>query len=166
MNRFIDALKTLPEALIFQVGAWALALVLCAQLVGAVRDLTRAETLKAELVVPAIDVRTTALKKDDYLAVRERLAGTLKSGGVVITAQDNGLSIKAEKVQDYLAWRVALADAMLAMPGAVWSVQSLCAGQACPDQPFQVTLSAVVRSLAVASPGPGAAPGNPAARPG
>lgn len=148
----LKVMARLREGMAFQLGAWALAIALCLALVSNVREHLRAESLKADLLVPSIDVRSAPLLKDDYLAVRERVGRAYAEGGVSFNVTDAGLNVKAAKLDDYLQWRLALADVMLSMPGAVWTVKSLCAGEKCSEGAFSATVTGVVRSFGVQQP--------------
>ena len=152
--KIIRSLWALRESLVFQLGVWALAVAMCISLASALRERSRADTLRDELSLPTLDVRPQTLRKEDYLAVRERLAKVYADRGVVISAGDDGVTIKAKNLGDYAEWRVALADVMLAMPGALWNVKKLCAGQKCPEFAYSVTLTGMVRNFAVSLPRP------------
>lgn len=142
-------LRALRDSLWFQLGLWALAVALSAQLASAWQERTRVQAMRSGLHVPSIDVRSAALKKDDYLAVRERVGRAHADNGVLLSAQDDGLTVKAAHVDSYLQWRLALADVMMSMPGTVWTVKSLCAGEKCPEGHFHVVLSGSLRNFAV-----------------
>jgi hypothetical protein len=175
--RHIKRLWALREGLAFQLGLWSLAIGICLTLLSSLRELERADALKAELAVPTIDTRNMPLRKEDYLAVRERVGRAHAETRVKFVASDDALTVKAEKLDDYTTWRMALADVMLSMPGAVWTVKSMCAGEKCSDGAYSASVTAIVRSFAVgsstttaaalAAPAPAAAQGETgAAQPG
>lgn len=151
MIRQLKSLWALREGLAFQLGLWGLAIGIGLTLLSTLRELDRADALKAELAVPTIDTRNAPLHKEDYLAVRERVGRAHSETRVKFVASDDALTVKADKLDDYALWRMALADVMLSMPGAVWTVKSMCAGEKCTDGAYSASVMATVRTFAVGS---------------
>lgn len=150
--RIFKSLWRPRESMVFQLGAWALAVALCVTLAAEVRELSRADSLREQLALPNMEVRNLPLRKEDYLAVRERVGRAYSERSVQLLVSEEGVTVKAHSVADYAEWRLALADVMLSMPGAVWSVKKLCAGERCPEGAYSVTLNALVRNFAVSLP--------------
>lgn len=153
--RILRSIWAVRESVAFQLGAWALAVAMCLALSSALREQSRADSLREDLALPGLEVNSLPLRKDDYLAVRERVGRTHTGQGVQLVASEDTLTVQAKGLADYTHWRMALADVMLSMPGAVWSVKKMCAGEKCPEGAYSVTLTALVRSLAVTNPRPG-----------
>ena len=154
--KFRTLAASIGESGWFQAGVWAMALSLSWYAFALMRETTQIDRLSTGLQLPNFELASTPLTAEDYQAVRTRVGEGSADTPVKISVVDGGLTVKAPKVGDYQAWRLAMADVMLAMPNATWSVASMCAGEACTDGAYSAQMSGVIRgfSLRGATPMP------------
>jgi hypothetical protein len=118
-------LKLLPPLL-----AWLIAL---ATLAGAAHELRHernlADITNALTEMPGLNAKPSPLNLVDYQAIQKK---TAVFGTVSLTASPDGLSIKANTLSDYAAWRLTVDQVLLSNPGINWRIDYLCSGK-CPS---------------------------------
>lgn len=133
--------------------AWLVAL---GTLAGAARELRvqheRTDVNAALSVVPQYTVKADPLGQKDYLAIQKK---TAVFGSVDIVASANTLSVQANTLSDYAAWRLTLDQVLLDNPGVTWKVESLCSGKCASGEAHKAVLQGS-RMSAQVRPGSGA----------
>jgi hypothetical protein len=124
---------------------WIVA-ILCAW--GATQEWSRSSELdrhaRAAAVMPRPAVKVTKLEAADYQAIQAKIA---VYGSVQLEASPQGLTVVANELSDYAAWRLTLDRVLLDSPGVSWSVDYLCSGKCAGEEAHKATLTGERRSM-------------------
>ena len=96
-----------------------------------------ADTNAALALVPQYAVRANPLALKDYQTIQKK---TAVFGSVDLVASATSISVKANALSDYAAWRLALDQVLLDNPGITWTVESLCSGKCSSGEAHKAVL--------------------------
>jgi hypothetical protein len=117
-------------------------LVALGTLVGAAQTLRQqrdtSDTSAALAAVPQFTVKAEALGLKDYQTIQKKVA---VFGTVGLVAGSTALTVKAEALSDYAAWRLTIDQVLLDNPGIRWNIESVCSGKCAGGEALKAVLT-------------------------
>ena len=120
------------------IVSWFVAL---AALVGAAQELRRArdvaQSVQALDAVPQLQQARQTLTLAEYQAIQSKVA-PIK--GVTMAPTEQTLTITADELSDYQAWRLTIDRVIQQDPGVHWRINAMCSGQCVNGQAHRAVL--------------------------
>ena len=102
---------------------------------------------QAETKLIQASVTSESMQPQELESIKKRVNPLHQ--GIVLNTTNNTLEVIVQDIRQYMEWRLAVDDVLASAPQYDWKIDSLCAGEACQPQGYQVKLSAMRKVVKV-----------------